>query len=498
MSTVDDKVEGLTVTEKILSRLSKKTFLNLWSYSNPYFKKGKELCDLIVICDNNIILFSDKEVAFSINDNLDISWNRWYKTAIKKSVNQLKGAERRLFLNSSNIYLDSSCTKLLPIKILDFNEIKIHLVVVANGIELACKKYFDGGAGSLIFNSDKKLGEALFTIGDENPSGTFVHILDSFTLPLLLQELDTIFDFVQYLEEKEKFIRNNKLIIYTGEEELLGFYFRNFNANENKHTFFNKDHDSMDGIFINEGHWQGLSKHPQYLAKKEADKISYFWDELINRFSNQILQGTSIRHGESREVHEGGVRYMALEPRIYRRILSKGLLDSINSYCFERSPIKISTCLSLSHPNTTYIFIQFPFDSQYSSYHDDQEKRRHYLYACCMAAKVKFANLVRIVGIIMEPPLINSKITSESILLLDCSSKFWSEEMQLKGELYQKKLHVFQSENMKNYKIKEKNFPDIYKTPSFLLKKRRKINKRFGIKRILFLTKPKSKASDLM
>jgi hypothetical protein len=31
-----------------------------------------------------------------------------------------------------------------------------------------------------------------------------------------------------------------------------------------------------------------------YLAKKEADKVSYIWDRLIETFTNHMLNGTTI------------------------------------------------------------------------------------------------------------------------------------------------------------------------------------------------------------
>ena len=45
-------------TEKDLSDLCDFAFLKLWSFPNPYKEPGKELCDILVIFDNNIIIFS--------------------------------------------------------------------------------------------------------------------------------------------------------------------------------------------------------------------------------------------------------------------------------------------------------------------------------------------------------------------------------------------------------------------------------------------------------
>jgi len=39
-------------SEEFVSKLCEKTFLSLWCYRNPQGKdKGKELCDILVVCD---------------------------------------------------------------------------------------------------------------------------------------------------------------------------------------------------------------------------------------------------------------------------------------------------------------------------------------------------------------------------------------------------------------------------------------------------------------
>ncbi len=51
-----------TPSERYLAKLADKTFLNLWSYPNLFIDKkdggkgnGKELCDLLVVCGDDII-----------------------------------------------------------------------------------------------------------------------------------------------------------------------------------------------------------------------------------------------------------------------------------------------------------------------------------------------------------------------------------------------------------------------------------------------------------
>jgi hypothetical protein len=60
-----------------------------------------------------------------------------------------------------------------------------------------------------------------FTIGDVDPAGAFVHVLDDATLEIVLSELNTVSDFSKYLMKKERFVRSGKLISAAGEEATL-------------------------------------------------------------------------------------------------------------------------------------------------------------------------------------------------------------------------------------------------------------------------------------
>ena len=87
--------EGLTESEKFVAGISERAFLTLWTHPNPVGKKGKELCDCLIVCGNHIVIISVKDIAYK--DTGDATgWNRWIKTAIDKSASQIWGAERWL------------------------------------------------------------------------------------------------------------------------------------------------------------------------------------------------------------------------------------------------------------------------------------------------------------------------------------------------------------------------------------------------------------------
>jgi hypothetical protein len=85
--TILRKSHGTTDSEKYLAKLCQKSFLSMWSYPNVFRdngskKEGKEICDLLVIFEDHIIIFSDKECAFPNSGNIQLDWSRWYHKTV--------------------------------------------------------------------------------------------------------------------------------------------------------------------------------------------------------------------------------------------------------------------------------------------------------------------------------------------------------------------------------------------------------------------------------
>lgn len=62
--------KGATASERYLGSLARKAFLSLWSHPNVYTDENKkagkgvgtELCDLLVVFGNDVLIFSDKHI----------------------------------------------------------------------------------------------------------------------------------------------------------------------------------------------------------------------------------------------------------------------------------------------------------------------------------------------------------------------------------------------------------------------------------------------------
>lgn len=402
-----EKHQGITAAERHLAHLCERTFLSLWSYPNvvrdvfvPGTKIGKEVCDLLVIFDDRVLIFSDKDCAVPRTGNLRLDWSRWFRKAVLENAKQAYGAERWLRQFPNRIFLDKACSKPLPVMPQITDRTRFHLIVVAHKIAERCRDEL-GGSGSLMIRSDLKGAAAHtepFTVGDIDPTRSFVHVLDDTTLDVLMKELDTIADFVAYLDKKEEFIRSGLNIFAAGEEELLAWYL--VHVNEKEEHCFKLPEGHVAGLLFEEGGYERYLRNPQSMAKVKANRISYAWDALINKFNLHAMRGTQYFPAPGGiSTTERVVRWMAREPRIRRRMLARSLLECVHK---TREHMRRTVVLLPSHDADPYfVFVVLPWDYERSE-RENREIRLSYLRAACMVVRLNYPDALDVVGIATE------------------------------------------------------------------------------------------------
>jgi hypothetical protein len=417
------KEEGVTERERYLSKLAEGNFFGLWSFPNLYTdegikksKIGKELCDLLVICQNKIIIFSDKDIKFNHEKVLEVAWKRWFKKSVVASARQLYGAESFLKNHSERIYLDKACENKFPISLSEYNY-EIHLIAVTYNTKKTAEDFFGkGSSGSFMqrfIPEENNEFNQPFYIGDLDKDKTFVHVFDELSLDLLMKELSTISDFINYLAEKERAIRSNEVVMSAGEEEFLAHF---FNGRSDKDRSGKMTHPTgnvaADGsIVLNEGLWNEYIHSSEYLIFKDFFKKSLFWDRLIENFSNHVLRG-KVALGENLEFssHERAIRHLVLEDRISRYLLSNAFLEKIREVPTDSRSSRL--VFSPSRVDKLYVFLFIPC-IDFSRYEEYRQTRINYAEAYSLVAK--FLNPVAkdIVVIATEP--INNSGRSEDV-----------------------------------------------------------------------------------
>jgi len=294
-----------------------------------------------------------------------------------------------------------------------------------------------------------------FAIGQIDPTKGYVHVLDDTTLDILLGKLDTISDFVNYLTKKEQFVTSGRLLAAAGEEELLGHYLGKLNA-AGEHDFVFPE--AATAIGINEGFWDDFLISPERERQVEADRISYAWDALIEKFASHILGGTS-HYNSHPEISEQAVplRFMARESRTRRRMLAQALLGLL-----DKTPVRGSSGnmvranrvlkpLNTNDPYYVFMLLSVPDDKPFEEY---RVIRRHLLEKLCMAVKLKFPDAMDVVGLAMEPGREGPK--TEDALYMDLRG--WTPEMQVEAEKYRDQLSLLKHLEMHQSNVKE--YPD--------------------------------------
>jgi hypothetical protein len=421
---------GRTASERILAQLSRRAFLSLWTFPNLHTDEGfkvdskspKEFADGLLVFGDDVVLFSDKEITFNEEKPLAVAWPRWYRKAVTHSVQQLFGALSWVKRFPDRIFLDPECTRKLPVPLPAATGARYHLVAVTRGTYKAVARHFPGSLGTLLIRTDI-VGDAdphrPFSVGLGPAGKPFIHILDEFALEVILREFDTASDFLIYLKARERFLGDpDRLIVAPGEEQLVAAYLLNMRGDDHWFIPAPGGHEKEpDLISFDESHFKSLRNRSEYRAKKEADRPSYVWDELIERFirlGDPNLAGEHFKQ-TSQELEEG-LRIIASESRFNRRLLARALRDALVR-ALERPGRRFARVVTAAQdPERVYIFLILPARPE-ESYDDYRQYRVAMLHAYCRCAQLRFSDTTTFIGIGIDHPVKNYKGSSEDLFI---------------------------------------------------------------------------------
>jgi len=169
--------------EKIVHDLAVKTFLTDWCYLTPKLPNGKELCDLLVVFDDIAIIWQIKDLKLNRQ-------GEYNKAEVEKNLRQLSGARRQLFDLRTPLELEN------PRRV---------------------KENFDPATIKRIYLISVLLGKGEKKISLVREIKNYiVHVFTKDFTQIVLNELDTISDFTEYLRIKEAFLKKNKPLVIVG------------------------------------------------------------------------------------------------------------------------------------------------------------------------------------------------------------------------------------------------------------------------------------------
>jgi len=304
-------------SEEFVLSVCQRSFLSLWCYNNPRAKNGKELCDVLVVCDPYLIIISVKEIELKGDEPTQVDHERWTRKAVEASTDQIYGAERWLVTAPRVIRSDGSAGLELPPNDLR----KVHRIAVA-------------------FGSRGKVN-----IGSGDFGKGYVHVMTEESFQDILVELDTVTDMVTYLSAKEKLSGRCAVVKLGTEKDLLAWYLvegRDFP-------------EGPDFMLLMDDIWDGLREQAEYKRRKEADQDSYAWDALIDGLCNPEAKPVG-EAGSDLSEFEMALRVMAHENRLARRLLGRRLREFLENSGSVRLRSRI-ICCGIS--NVIYVVVRF-------------------------------------------------------------------------------------------------------------------------------------------
>src|SRR3989339_2067827 len=330
--------------EEMVQDLANKSFFIDWCYPNPKLPNGKELCDLLIIFDDIAIIWQIKDLKLDAN-------NKYKKAEVEKNLKQLSGAYRQLF---------------------DLKT-EINLANPRRGLEV-----FDPKNIKQVYLISALLGEGEdYYTGFEYVKEHLVHIFTRNFIEIALNELDTISDFSKYLKSVEEFHKSkSSVVIMGGYEELLAYYIFNGKSFEN----LNK----ANMVLLDEGSWNELQNKPEYIAKQEADQVSYGWDSIIN----------TVHTGSSK--YEKVAKELARSDRFQRRYLSKIFLDAHVISHNDNNDNLFRRMLPMDSCTYCFLFMDDP---------EPRENRKSMLAAMCFIARGIYKDNKKVIGVATEKKL---------------------------------------------------------------------------------------------
>jgi hypothetical protein len=314
-----------------------------------------------------------------------------------------------------------------------------------------------GGSGSLALSPLDAGGQSKgevppfpFFVG--NPSldqNAVYHVLDDITLSVLLLELDTITDLTRYLDRKTALLNGGHLMGAHGEEDLLALYLKDIGP-DGDHDFVRTTKQPLqpgDMLVVEGGTYDHLRNRDEYKRKKRADRVSYLWDHLIERFANVILEDTAYVVRGYEGFHEPskrelGLRHMALTHRLARRSHSEAIQGAFDRLGKADRFFRAMLPGPTDNDDTGFFILLLKRGGKLSGISDEDYRtfRSSIMHAYALNLLRLQRNLKRVVGIATEGEL-DRRLRSEDLIYAEQPS--WTPDYELEVEQAGSELGIF-------------------------------------------------------
>lgn len=132
-----------------------------------------------------------------------------------------------------------------------------------------------------------------------------------------------------------------------------------------------------------------------------------------------------------------------------RRGLSAKMLTAVERFPDDGKFTRQVTFLPSFEPNVGYVLLQLRVPEEFRATADFREKRQTLLEIACGAAKNKFPNLVKVIGIGIEAPKFSGGAVAEDFILMPCET--WPEETKAHYEELNREWSCFGTPELRKF-----------------------------------------------
>lgn len=310
--------------EKNISDIFRKSLLNYWIIPNPYKSNKEELCDIMIVFKEYIIIISDKSCGYSKQESKS-SHKKWanFCDGLSKSKKQLESAMEYIKNNPKEIYIDndSKCKIHRNIKI--NKDTKFLLITSVSKWSNIVRENLKND-GSLIFNNSedfinnglsRKQPRNIFNLQNFKKDGFFYHMIDDLNLSRILKNINTIPDLIEYLLYRENMFQKIDVSGKTEKDILLPFLEKKakyiYNLLLGGNGSFKIKIEELDS---NIDFFNDYKEYKQYIKKEKIINVeqqyklinsgSFFYDFLLSYMSSIANENYQIDKGFSTPMNE--------------------------------------------------------------------------------------------------------------------------------------------------------------------------------------------------
>ena len=237
--------------------------------------------------------------------------------------------------------------------------------------------------------------------------------------------------------ERENLFLLKKKINVSKESDIIHLYYENYSDEKQAHVILSARELLSDIVSIAKKPIESLHSNPIYQAKKKADKVSYFWDELINSFAFHALNGSSLhRNWEHTSEIELALRVMASPGRFDRRVLSEAFMD----FYYKAIPGQRGTRIfyNPSDPSIGYLFLLMPYTERHGTVISYRDLRNNMLQDYALIYGGMHSELSALIGVAAQTRMSDAPLSEDffdegqDYIYMDCEN--WDEDMKTASE----------------------------------------------------------------